>query len=433
MTQERKQQSFSIITFLIIITACITVYTTIKIINVANNSAPSKHPISHSTLLLTLNKRPQRPRRLLSSSTTDNDRRNVLEAISNNDNRLSPTSNKKIHNFFNCKKEENNHQPLCTYVNIRQFFESTNGLGYNYRQLAFRYAHETIYRDLRFYHINCTTNTNMINNYNINNYLLFDSIPSNLNYIHVHKNGGTTIREAFYNLQKLSSSTSSEDGTTSATSCETKIYESEEIFLGKIRITRAQLVYNVSTFINNIIAKQQIEENNNYNNNDVVVSFIRDPVLRFLSQVGETIRQGVKHPIGHPAPVFGCRENKDTSKEVVQCIINEIKVNGTIVDTHYTPAAIELYLADSRRNTGNKGVNINIYGMKYLRLFLNLLHYDGGDVKMRSATSKEYNKYFDFTLDDLSDDMIQDICKIYEMDVILLNSIGISSIFCQIS
>ena len=199
------------------------------------------------------------------------------------------------------------------------------------------------------------------------------------------------------------------------------------MLLGKIRITRAQLVQNVSNFVNEIITKQAMQGDND----SVVLSFIRDPVVRFLSQVGETIRQGVSHPMGHPGPVFGCRD-KNTPTETIQCVINEIKVNGTIVDTHYTPAAIELYLADSRRSAGSKGVNINLYDMKYLSLFLNRLHYSS-HVKMRSATSKEYNGYFDFAIDDLRNDMIQDICKIYQMDVILLHSIGIASSFCQIS
>ena len=415
---KRKHPSLgTLVPLLTILVICYSIV--FRIIHHLKHLIIFKHSLSLKPEIK-VNKRSQIPRRLLSKLNDDNSiERKLIDKIPSMT--VTLENEKKVHNFFNCKKEEN-HQPLCTHVNIKEFFESTNGLGYNYRELAFKYARRTIYRDLRFYHINCTS-TSVIDDIYMNNHHLFDSIPSNLNYIHIHKNGGTTIRHAFYNLRHIAAF-----DTGNSISCDTKIYNSKEMLHGKIRITRPQLVQNVSNFVNEIIAKQAMQDGND----NVVLSFIRDPVVRFLSQVGETIRQGVKHPMGHPGPVFGCRD-KNIAKEAIQCIIDEIKVNGTIVDKHYTPAAIELYLADSRRSVGSKGVNINLYDMKYLGLFLNRLRYTSSHVKMRSATSKEYNEYFNFAIDDLSNEMIQDICKIYEMDVILLNSIGLTSSFCEIS
>ena len=50
---------------------------------------------------------------------------------------------------------------------------------------------------------------------------------------------------------------------------------------------------------------------------------------------------------------------------------------------------------------------------------------------MRSMMSKEWHEYFDCALDDLRCDVTQDVCKMHEIDVVLLKFSGVSSIFCQ--
>lgn len=356
---------------------------------------------------------------------------------------IMPEQIKNSNNFFHCsypaqKKGDNDYmnnnaiyndkkqilekkevRPPCTYINIKDFFDSSNGLGYEYRHLAYEYKQNTIFRDLRFYHIQCNNNGN-------NNTSTSNILPYNISYIHIHKNGGSTIREAFYNIIN----------NTSSSECKGIIFESPEI--REQKITRPKLVRTTSKIMERLSQNQKKylskkkpsttakSTTTTANVDHVALSFLREPISRFLSSVGETIRQN---------HIFGCTTllksstytNNNTAKDTIQCIIKDILSRGTIIETHYTPSAIELYLSDS----GN-GVYLSLYHMyPYLQIFLNdILKYDNSHINLRSATSKAYNGYFDLSMDDLGYDMVQDICKIYRMDVILLQYIGIPTPYC---
>jgi len=170
--------------------------------------------------------------------------------------------------FFNCMSSMTNRsvhfrtkpQPVCNYFNVEHFFHDRNGLGYNYRNIALNYKQKTLFRDLRFYHLVCDRKGEESTSSAV--------LPSRISYIHIHKNGGSTIREAFYNLYNTS------------TKCEKVIiFESQEI--KKYQVSKQRLMQTTQKITANAHSRQQRGDKSSH----VVLSFVREPVSRFLSSV----------------------------------------------------------------------------------------------------------------------------------------------------
>ena len=190
-------------------------------------------------------------------------------------------------------------------------------------------------------------------------------------------------------------------------------------------------------------------------NDAIVFSFVRDPVIRFLSSVGQIMHMGKLNLFPACANLSEIEEslaanassNNATlakSQALLQCVLESVKsssgsAESTIhhqdgsqpsynyIDQHLLPQAYEL-----RARSLEYDIGIQLMPMSHIASTLKTLV--GAKKQNRHARSSrvaDYTQGYLLEPSVLSDDMIADICNIYAVDVLLLQTTGIASSLCS--
>ncbi len=153
----------------------------------------------------------------------------------------------------------------------------------------------------------------------------------------------------------------------------------------------------------------------------LVFAFVRDPVDRFISSLGQALgaigSQG--NQIG-PVLKQECVADKETSRDVLKCIAKYVQQHGFWIELHFTPQVIDISFT-----TLWTDIPIAIFPFKELRTVLD--YFGSGNVTRRDGGSAGYrsNKLLtDMTVDDYDEETLKIVCSIYEMDVIMQRSLG---------
>ncbi|CAB9525957.1 expressed unknown protein [Seminavis robusta] len=223
--------------------------------------------------------------------------------------------------------------------------------------------------------------------------------------------------------------------------------------------------------IRDIHIRQQRQSAEDSNPDAVVFSFVRDPVIRFLSSVGQIRHMGMgkvklfrkcHNVLAREAtfeePSLNDRQDEPTnatieaSRALVQCMLDSIKDSITTTSTtntssHYTahelssppppeynyieqhmlPQAYEL-----RARSLEHDISIHLMGMKQISSTLQTLVGIGSKNRhARSSRANDYTHGYYLYASILTDEMIADICQIYAVDVLLLKSTGLDSTLCD--
>jgi hypothetical protein len=213
-------------------------------------------------------------------------------------------------------------------------------------------------------------------------------------YYHIHKNGGTTMNvkdnpvvDAFYTAR--------------------------EHTLGRTQFQ------NETNLILNDIYKSQHQPA--IASRDMpFFTFLRDPVRRFLSGVGQALK------LNKVAP---CNQQQDTVS-LIDCVLTKIKDSESFLDEHLEPQAFELY-------HGIVGLDLSIQVMDISALSALLSHLGFGSgagdapkrrMSMSSRGSRRTN--YNLSVTSLTPSLIERICETYRVDLLLLQMAGISKSIC---
>ena len=203
-------------------------------------------------------------------------------------------------------------------------------------------------------------------------------------------------------------------------------------------------------------SQQQQQQQSSQSGDAIVFSFVRDPVIRFLSSVGQMLHMGKVqlfpkcNNLSRIEQVFAVREPNATlakSQALVHCILESIQSTPPIdssskentrqpqsssfnyIDQHLLPQAFEL-----RARSLEYDLGIELLPMSHISSMLKTLV--GAEKQNRHARPSrvaDYTQGYLLEASVLTDDMISDICHIYAVDVLLLQTTSVASSLCDSS
>lgn len=150
-----------------------------------------------------------------------------------------------------------------------------------------------------------------------------------------------------------------------------------------------------------------------------IFTFLRDPVPRFLSSIGQALKL---NNLGSCTKHF--RVKKDTL-ELVDCVLLEIQQSQRYLDEHLEPQIFELYY-------GTMGVNLNVHLMD-LKAMGGVLQDLFGlpSHQLSRRQSKGLVLGFNLSVALLTPEVISRICTVYSMDVLFLRETKVTSTICE--
>ena len=226
-------------------------------------------------------------------------------------------------------------------------------------------------------------------------------------YYHIHKNGGTTM-----NIQD--------------NPVVNPYYTPKEQQIGRLAFRNA-----TEDILRNIYKsqKQQSSLSAIATSNHVEMpffTFLRDPVPRFISGIGQAIK------LNKLGPCLTNAENKATN--LLECILDQINTTKYFIDEHLVPQSFELY-------HGLQGIDLKLQVMDMSsieRVLQNLGFGLAGAIdnskKRRSMTmnARRYSGIINGLRNPskLPQSLILRICEIYRVDVLLLQMCGVTKSIC---
>jgi hypothetical protein len=214
-------------------------------------------------------------------------------------------------------------------------------------------------------------------------------------YFHIHKNGGTTV-DRHVPLRSY------------------KYFSNQELEWGHEPFEQA--CHSVMT---RVYQKQQQKDES-----VETFTFLRDPVLRFLSSLSQVL---TLHGSLLKRGFYPCNE-RNTSEDLVDCILGKFESNGhSFLDTHFAPQSFELY-----KHVMGFDIAISVIDLSEIGNVLGGLGAQNIIKKERSVAGGVIKNVpqFRLTEDLLTSDVIRRICKIYEMDVLMLEQVGVTKTNC---
>jgi len=156
-----------------------------------------------------------------------------------------------------------------------------------------------------------------------------------------------------------------------------------------------------------------------------VFAVVRDPAERFISAIGQAtggrgsnIRNGVGKRLREEC---GSRE---TGRDTLKCFVNLVKSNGTWIELHFTPMALEISFA-----TMYKDIPVAIFPFGDLPSLL--YEFDADPMgKIKDGAAKGFRAsdvLTNMTVADYDDDDLRILCEIYMVDVVFLRHIGFAN------
>jgi hypothetical protein len=152
-----------------------------------------------------------------------------------------------------------------------------------------------------------------------------------------------------------------------------------------------------------------------------IFTFLRDPVPRFLSSIGQALRLGRLHP---------CNVQSNGTIELVHCVLAKIDKTQSFLDEHLIPQVFELYM-------GMMGLDLSVTVMDLSHLSTALEGLFGSTFVLGSHSAIRRRKSptlvrgFNLSLAVLPPTLIDQICQLYRVDVLLLHMTRVSTTICE--
>jgi hypothetical protein len=225
-------------------------------------------------------------------------------------------------------------------------------------------------------------------------------------YYHIHKNGGSTMNIKMVGYGDDVSSKSSR-----ITHIET-FYTPREQQLGR------QIFENQTM---TILSQARLDQQKQQQGPTTmpIFTFLRDPISRFLSSVGQALKLNKLRACTKPLD----NQKKDTLV-LLDCILSKIQDKDSFLDEHLEPQAFELY-------HGMMGLDLNVQVMDLKSMDIILGQWLGSS---RLGVSRRQTKGlvvgFNLSTALLTTELIHRICRVYQMDVLLLQETKVSTTIC---
>ena len=151
-----------------------------------------------------------------------------------------------------------------------------------------------------------------------------------------------------------------------------------------------------------------------------IFTFLRDPVPRFLSSVGQALKLNNLGPC-----IEHVRAKRDTL-QLLNCVLLEIEQTKRFLDEHLEPQIFELY-------HGTMGMDLNIYLMD-LKESMDMVLQDLFGVPSQQLSRRQSKGLllgFNLSMAVLTPEVISRICAVYSMDVLFLLQTRVTSTICE--
>lgn len=294
----------------------------------------------------------------------------------------------------------------CTHFYPTYFFDDTSGAGHSLQNLTRHYNNKNGTPDshVRFVHTFSHEYGRKIDRNS--------RFVSQL-YLHIHKNGGTTVKS----MLQIFAKSMHRNFTTEV------FYFAQEKSLGKTGLQKRMVE------ILQYAPKRTDSQFEKYNAEVMVFSFIRDPLSRFVSSTSQFVLSTSQASQNEKLKCGGNPPKNDmlAKLDFFRCVLYNLSKTGAITDQHFTPQVIELY-----NNVGGVDARVSLLEMNAISTYAgpDCLGVDGYKTKTRF-----YNKDQIFAdlnpFEQFDEGMMQIFCRLYEIDIIFLRSIGKDINYCD--
>ena len=155
-----------------------------------------------------------------------------------------------------------------------------------------------------------------------------------------------------------------------------------------------------------------------------VFTFVRDPVPRFLSSVGQALK------LNQLGPCTKKDTPRNDSLGLLDCVLNQIQVTQQYLDEHLEPQIFELY-------HGMMGLDLQVYVMDLhammdivLPTILSLPDHQQASRRRKTHHGSVVAGY-NLSLSLLTPHLVERICSVYRMDVLFLLETNVTSTACS--
>jgi hypothetical protein len=155
----------------------------------------------------------------------------------------------------------------------------------------------------------------------------------------------------------------------------------------------------------------------------VAFSFVRSPVIRFLSGLAQISRMPLETETTRGnRPCFGL---KDPNRKV-QCVLRDIERTGVFFNVHLYPQA---YLLDTWTGWGLLDMRITLASMHDMDAILTAV--SGGRPVVKERASNVGNRQDKILVTELAKSTVARICKVYAVDILLLQLLNMPDPLCS--
>jgi hypothetical protein len=233
-------------------------------------------------------------------------------------------------------------------------------------------------------------------------------------YYHIHKNGGSTMNVKGDHPPLL---------------LVDAYYTPREQNLGR------EEFHNQTLSILTQLHESQHQQLSSSSNSMPFFTFLRDPVTRFLSSVGQALRLNKLHPCNTPP-------KKGDTLALLECVLQKIQDKESFLDEHLVPQALELY-------HGMMGLDLQVQVMDLSAIGPVLQHLvvlglptattsttsttsttTTSIETRRSSTQGRLVAGFNLSTALLTPSLVQRICTVYQMDSLMLKQVGVTNTMC---
>jgi hypothetical protein len=276
-------------------------------------------------------------------------------------------------------------------------------------------------------------------------------VPESITYLHNRKVGGSTMHSAFrLNKKNFNGSLALHVALSWKMRHQMGMAAYHEAWNGKLSKIVASQQHNSNMNMGNANATAS-ETASSSSSPAVVFTFVRCPVHRFLSAVGQLLsaRHRFERHFGSCDPnpnqttattttssdTVESLHNIDDTRRLLQCTLDilekSVQTNGpsSFLDVHLDPQVYQM-----RTSVNDKDVGILVLDLKHISNVLSILRPRSANLHKRSSTSKTYTGGYDLSaaVDGvlLTDELVQQICNIYAVDVQMLQLTSVCPTLC---
>jgi hypothetical protein len=272
-------------------------------------------------------------------------------------------------------------------------------------------------------------------------------VPESITYLHNRKVGGSTMHSAFrLNKKNFNGSLALHVALSWKMRHQMGMSAYHEAWNGKLSNIVASQQHNMN------MGSATASETASSSSPAVVFTFVRCPVQRFLSAVGQLLsaRHRFERHFGSCDPnpttttattttssdTVESLHTLDDTRRLLQCTLDilekSVQVNGpsSFLDVHLEPQVYQM-----RTSINSMDVGILVLDLKHISNVLSILRPRSASLHKRSSTSKTYTGGYDLSMDTvdgvlLTDELVQQICNIYAVDVQMLQLTSVSPTLC---